>query len=140
MLQWGAGASAPWPSHEFFGNDGPTNSCYGSGYVEFDLGHSAFNVPVLDYNEGVQCFDFGKGNIRSGKALATERFITLPTSDADLGLLSQPAFVKREFAGRPLSGTYDLRIKDHPALSWDQVEDIQLILRYRYWARVDRAK
>lgn len=121
-------------------SNNPTNSCFGSGYVEYDLEHSAFNVPIDDYLEEVRCFDFGRGAIRSGKGLTAERFITLPVSSEDQGLISQPAFLKPEFSGRPLSGTYRLRIKDNPALVWDRVDDIQVIMNYRYWSRVSRVR
>ena len=38
--------------------------------------------------------------------------------------------------GRPLSGVYRLRIHDTPTLDWQKLEDIQLVLNYRYWSRV----
>jgi hypothetical protein len=113
-------------------------SCYGSAYAEYDLTHYAFNVPMIDYVGDVRCFNFGAGNIRSGKALAAERYITVPLGSADQQLVSQPAFLKPEFAGRPLSGAYRLRIKDSPALVWENVDDVQLMFNYRYWSRVDR--
>lgn len=119
-------------------NCGTTGSpaCYGAGYVEYDLQHIAFNAPIVDYGRQTRCFDFALGAVRSGKALATERYITLPLSSTDESLLSQPAFRKTELFGRPLSGVYKLRIRDNPALVWNNLEDIQLVLGYRYWSRV----
>lgn len=114
-------------------------SCYGSGYLEYDLEHFAGDVPVLDYTNEATCFDFGAGRIRSGKALAAERYLTLPLGSADRGLVGEPPILKTELVGRPLSGTYRLRIKDHPALVWENVEDVQLMVDYRYWSRVDRS-
>lgn len=117
----------------------PSPDCYGEAYVEYDLVHSASNVPIVGYNpDDVRCFDFAIGAIRSGKALAAERYITIPLGSADSDLLSQPAFTKYELAGRPLSGTYRLRIKDTPRLAWERVEDIQLVMNYRAWSRVAR--
>ena len=113
-------------------------SCYGSAYVEYDLTHHAFNVPMTDYVGDVRCFNFGAGKINSGKALAAERYLTLPIGSADSGLVEQSAFLKPEFAGRPLSGAYRLRIKDSPALVWENVDDIQILFRYDYWSRVER--
>jgi hypothetical protein len=114
-------------------------SCFGSGYVEYDLQHTAFSIPIEDYESNVRCFDFGIGNIRSGKALAAERYITIPMSSADRDMIAQSPFLKPEFTGRPLSGSYRLRVKDSPSLAWDRVEDVQVILNYRYWSRVDRS-
>ena len=115
------------------------SSCYGSGYLEYDLEHFAGNIPVLDYMNEATCFDFGIGRVRSGKALAAERYLTLPLGSADKGLVGESPIMKTELVGRPLSGTYRLRIKDHPALVWQNVEDVQLMLDYRYWSRVDRS-
>lgn len=112
-------------------------SCYGSGFIEYDLEHTAFNVPLIDSRGKTTCFNFGGGSIRNGKALATERFLTLPLGSADKDLISQNSLTRTQFAGRPLSGSYRLRIKDSPALVWENVEDVQLILDYRYWSSVD---
>jgi hypothetical protein len=114
-------------------------SCYGSGYVAYELEHQASNVKVLDNGQDVTCFDFRTGTIRGGKALATERFITLPMSSSDKALIEQPGFLKGELAGRPLDGTYRLRIKETPALRWENLEDIQLVFNYGYWSAVDVA-
>jgi len=40
-------------------------------------------------------------------------------------------------AGRPLAGKYTLRIWDDDALHFDRIEDIQIILGYRYWTRLN---
>jgi hypothetical protein len=115
-----------------------TAACYGSAYTEYTLDHFGFDVPVLSHlmPEIPQKFNFGLGTINHAKALAAERFITLPIGSADGALLSQPAFEKTEFRGRPLDGTYRLRIHDKPSLRWDHVEDVQFILNYRYWSRI----
>jgi hypothetical protein len=116
----------------------PRSSCYSSAYLEYDFTHFAFNVPLIDYSNDVRCFNFGAGQIRSGKVLAAERVLSLPMGSADRELISQPAFLKPEFSGRPLSGSYRFRIKDTPALAWEKVEDVQIVLNYRYWSRVAR--
>jgi hypothetical protein len=118
----------------------PTPSCYGTGYLEYTLAHDAYATPIISHLPEYQTeFNFGAAYINRGKALAAERFITLPVGSADLGLLSQPEIQKQEYRGRPLSGSYRLRIYDVPHLNWAQVEDIQVVLNYRYWSRVDRS-
>jgi hypothetical protein len=114
-----------------------SSACYASGFVEYDLEHLAYNAPIVDYDRQTHCFDFAKGAVRSGKAIATERYVTLPLGSNERELLSQPAFLKTELFGRPLSGVYRLRIRDTPALVWENLEDIQLVLGYRYWSRVE---
>jgi hypothetical protein len=114
-------------------------SCNGSAYVNYDLQHVAYNVPLDDYEGGIRCFDFGSGNIRGAKALAAERFITLPMSSSDKDMVSQSPFLKPEFSGRPLSGSYRLRILDEPQLVWENVNDVQIVMNYSYWSKVDRS-
>ncbi len=115
-----------------------TESCYGSGYVEYTLDHDAFATSVIDYLGDSREFNFGSATIHRGKALTSERYITLPISSADQALIEQPQTQKPEFRGRPLTGSYRLRIYDSAALAWDQLEDVQVILNYRYWSRVQR--
>jgi hypothetical protein len=119
--------------------EGAGNACYASGYLEYDLSHAAYSVPLMDLSGHNRCFDFGVATIHHGKALSTERYLSVPLSSADESLTNQAAFKKWEFAGRPLTGVYRLRIKDSRRLRWDLVEDIQLLVNYRYWSPVDRA-
>lgn len=117
----------------------PTPSCYGTGYLEYTMQHDAYSAPILSHIPDYQAeFNFGAAYINHGKGLAAERFITLPIGSADLGLLSQPEIQKQEWRGRPLSGAYHLRVYDAPHLVWNQVEDIQVVLTYRYWSRIER--
>ncbi len=110
--------------------------CYGSGYIEYTLDHNADNVGVLGFDGQSRAFDFGIGSINHGKALTAERYITTPIGSADQQLLSQPEIMKPELRGRPLDGIYRLRIHDTPALHWDRLDDIQIVLKSHYWSRV----
>ena len=118
---------------------GSDPSCYSTAHVEFQLEHAAHSVPITDYHGESTAFDFGVGTIRRGKAIAAERYLTSPLSSTDLALISQPQFTKPELRGRPLSGAYRLRIYNTENLQWQRVEDIQLMLNYRYWSRVNRS-
>jgi len=111
-------------------------SCYGSGYLEYTLDHDAFLVNVLGYDNKSAPFNFGSAAINHGKGLAAERYMTIPLSGADSALLAQPSIEKPEFRGRPLDGSYHLRIWDRPGLTWEHLEDVQLVLRYRYWSNI----
>lgn len=112
------------------------SGCYDSAFLEYDLQHTAYDAAIQNAQNQTVCFNFGSAQIRSGKAIAAERMLTLPLSGTDAQLLQSPAFTKTELAGRPLSGVYRLRIKESPALVFNQIEDIQLVLHYRYWSRV----
>lgn len=114
----------------------PSQSCFGSAFIEFTLDHDAFNVPVLPWDGIAQVFNFGSAGINHGKALTAEKYITLPVGSGDQSLLAQPGIEKPEYRGRPLDGSYRLRIWDSPYLMWNRLEDIQLILKYRYWSRI----
>jgi hypothetical protein len=93
-------------------------------------------VGIVGYDREARRFDFGEGAIRHGKALTAERYLTVPLSGADTSLLSATGITKTELRGRPLDGRYRLRIYESPALRWSNLEDIQLMIRYRYWSRV----
>ncbi len=113
-----------------------TNSpdCQGSGYLAYTLGHDASNVGVLGFDGQYRRFDFGTATINNGKALTAERYLTNPLGSDDQQLVSQ--FLKPELRGRPIDGTYSLRIYDSPALRFDQIQDIQLIFKYHYWSAI----
>src|SRR5262249_16613225 len=113
-----------------------SQDCYASGYLEYSLEHDGDGVEILAYDKEARQFDFGIGAISHGKALAAEQYIAMPLSAADQGLLQQPGILKPELRGRPLDGSYQLRVYDSPALRWERLEDVQLILKYRYWSRV----
>jgi hypothetical protein len=115
----------------------PSANCYSTGYLEYDLQHEALAAGILDWHGDQRLFNFGIGRVNHGKALAADRVISMPMSQTDSGMLQQAGILKPELRGRPLDGTYTLRIWDDPALNWDRLEDIQLVLRYRYWSRID---
>lgn len=114
----------------------PNPSCYGSAFVQYDLAHDATNAGIIGYDGNSRVFDFGIASINHGKALAAERYITMPISSNDQQLISQPGIQHIEFGGRPLDGTYHLRIWDSPDLNWPALQDIQIILDYEYWSQI----
>lgn len=120
-------------------SDVPSAGCFGSGYLEYTLRHDGSAAPVLDWAGHARVFDFGIGQVEHGKALTAERYITTPIGSADGALLGQPGIEKPEFKGRPLDGSYNFRIFDHPALRWNRLEDVQFVLKYRYWSRVTKS-
>jgi hypothetical protein len=115
-----------------------SQQCFGSAFVEYTLQHAADEVPILDWSGLAHYFSFGTGRVEHGKALAAERFITIPVGSADQQLLTQPGITHQELRGRPLDGAYRFRIWDSPSLQWDHLDDIQVVLQYHYWSRVDR--
>ncbi len=117
-------------------DENPTPDCYANGTLEYDIVHEANQVGIVGYDREARRFDFGEGAIRHGKALTAERYLTLPLSGADTSLLSATGITKTELRGRPLDGRYRVRIYESPALRWSNLEDIQLMIRYRYWSRV----
>ena len=114
----------------------PTPNCYGSGYIEYNLQHDAQNAGIVGYDGNSRVFDFGVASISGGKALAAERYITMPLSSTDQSLVSQPGIQHVEYGGRPLDGTYYLRIWDSPDLDWSALQDIQFIVNYEYWSQI----
>jgi len=118
--------------------EGGSMGCYGSGFTEYTVNHDAFLTRIVGYKNTAQSFNFGSAAINHGKALTTERYITMPIGNADNSTLAQPGIEKSEFRGRPLDGSYRLRIWDNGQMRWDRLEDVQLVLKYRYWSAIDR--
>ena len=71
------------------------------------------------------------GRIESARGVAAERYFSNPISGADQALM-QP-YIRNELRGRPLGGSITIRVWDEPGLVFDNIEDVQLILNYRYW-------
>jgi hypothetical protein len=109
-------------------------SCYGAAYLPVTLIHQGA-VEVRDYEGQDQSFSMPTARIEHGKAMAAELFLTNPPTSSQWALIGQ--YMKDEMRGRPLNGSYILRIWEVPELDWSRVEDIQLVVRYRYWTRMD---
>ncbi len=107
-------------------------SCAGSGYWTYSLQHGG-PYHVRNYTGQDVPVQLFTGNIEHARGLAAERYLTNPMSSADNELMS--TFMRREFQGRPLDGTFVLRVWEEPGLNFDAMEDVQLALEYRYWTR-----
>jgi hypothetical protein len=116
-------------------NDQDPN-CYGSGYIQYDMNHDATNAGIIGYDGNERYFNFGVASINHGKALAAERYLTMPLATADQQLVTQPGIQHIELGGRPLDGAYSLRIWDSPDLNWSALQDIQIIFDYEYWSSI----
>lgn len=111
------------------GADG-TSGCFAAGSFSYSVLHSG---PYLVRNALGALYDapLFPGRIESARALAGERYITNPISSADRTLIEP--YTRVELGGRPLGGALTIRIWDDEALVWDNLEDIQVVLNYRYW-------
>ena len=109
------------------------STCFALGGVPFSLYHDGpFNVSnhLGGSYDNVPLFN---ASIDHGRALATERYITNPISGADSSLLA--SFMRDDFNGRPLDGQFRFRIWDTEGTDFSAIEDVQLIIHYRYWNR-----
>jgi hypothetical protein len=90
-------------------------------------------VSVRNHADQTEAFGMPEGRIEHAKALAAEVVLTNPPTTSQQALMQD--YIKDELRGRPLNGDYVLRIWQTPELDWSAVEDIQILLRYRYWTR-----
>ena len=108
------------------------STCYSGGFVPYTLEHvgpyTVRNVLGDDYEASLFT-----ARIEHGRALGAERHLTNPISSTDRALIEP--YTHRELRGRPIDGTYLLRIWDEPGIDFNQIEDIQVVLGYRYWTR-----
>jgi hypothetical protein len=110
------------------------STCYGAGYFPYSLRHEG---PYFVRNHMGSDFKVNlfTGNIEHARGLASERYLTNPLSDSDQGLIGQ--YTRTEFQGRPLDGNYTLRVWDEPGVDFNAIQDVQVVLKYRYWTRFD---
>ncbi|HKY35138.1 MAG TPA: hypothetical protein VJN18_04295 [Polyangiaceae bacterium] len=108
------------------------STCYASGFVPYSLIH---NGPYIVRNHQGKDFEakLFTGRIEHARGLATERYLTSPLSSSDRDLLTD--FKRLELQGRPLDGNFVLRVWDDPGVDFGALEDVQIVLNYRYWTR-----
>lgn len=106
--------------------------CYGDGTIQFELHHGDF-VGVEDFDGQMHFIDAGAGRIRGGRALAAERLLSTPVLPSDRNLLAP--YTEAALQGRPLAGSYSIRLRGGPEVRWEQVEDVQVLFNYYYWTR-----
>ncbi len=112
-------------------SDSPT-ACAGAGFVPYSLAHVG-PFYVRNYRGDdfeAHLFD---GNIEHARGLSTERYITNPISSSDQSLIDQ--YMRAEFQGRPLDGNFVIKVWDGDGTKFDAIQDVQLVLKYRYWTR-----
>lgn len=108
-------------------------ACYAAGFATYTMEHQGpylvRNHQGADYRAALT-----EGRIEHARAVAAERYLTNPISSTDKSLLEE--YMRREMAGRPLNGTFVLRVWDDAGLDFSAIEDIQLVLDYGYWTRL----
>jgi len=110
------------------------STCYAGNFATYSLRHDGpFRVRNYDGDE----YDTSlfAGNLQSSKALLAERYFSNPISTSDRSLISD--YWRQGLRGRPLDGNFRLRMYDADGLNWNAVEDVQLVIRYRYWTRLN---
>lgn len=110
------------------------STCYSAGFVPYTLEHLG-PYTIRDYRGNRYNAPLFTGRIEHARALAAERYLSNPISSADRALIDP--YMQQQFRGRPLSGTYRLRIWEEEGVNFDGVEDVQVVLGYRFWTRVD---
>ncbi len=108
------------------------SECYGSGYANFSLAHVGPYTVINHQGERYEAPLF-EGVIEYARGLASERYLTNPLSSADRALVEP--YSRGEFRGRPLAGTYVMRVWDDGIVNFEALEDVQFVLDYRYWTR-----
>ena len=108
------------------------STCYSSGNVNYSLEHLG-PYTVINHQGDEYRAPLFTGNIEHARALSAERYLTNPLSSADRALIEP--YSRGEFRGRPLTGTYVVRIWDDGNVNFNAIEDVQILLDYRYWTR-----
>lgn len=111
-------------------NSATPSTCFGSGTIAYSI---AQNEPYEIRNYEGERYEapLFPGRIEHGRGLAAERYLTNPLSSADRSLLQD--MWHGELRGRPLTGSYTIRLWDADGVTIRNLEDVQVVLNYRYW-------
>jgi hypothetical protein len=112
--------------------NGSSQACYAGGYIPYTIIHEGPYYVRNHLGEDFEALLF-TGRIEHARGLGAERYITNPISSTDLSLLQN--YMRPEFSGRPLDGTFIIRVWDENNLNFDAIQDVQLVMNYRYWTR-----
>jgi hypothetical protein len=110
------------------------STCHAAGYIPYTIFHDGPFFVRNHKGEDFRAHLFG-GKIEHARGLGTERYITNPMGSADRDLLE--SYMRHEFNGRPLDGSFVLRVWDEEGLDFNSIEDVQIVLNYRYWTRFE---
>ncbi len=111
---------------------GGLGGCYASGNLSYSILHDG-PYPVRNARGEIYDAPLFRGRVESARALAAERYVGNPLSSADRSLIEP--YLRHELRGRPLGGTFVVRLWDDEGFAFDRLEDVQLVLQYRYWQR-----
>jgi hypothetical protein len=108
------------------------STCYSAGFLPYTFEHWG---PYMVRNYDGQDYEakLFTGRIEHARGLATERYLSNPLSSADAALIEQ--YTRSELQGRPLDGNFVVKVWEEEGMNFNAVEDIQLVLKYRYWTR-----
>jgi hypothetical protein len=110
------------------------STCYNAGFIPYSLTHQG---PYMVRNHLGQDYEakLFTGNIEHARGLAAERYLSNPMSDEDRSLVEP--YLRSELEGRPLDGNFVLRVWEEDGVDFEGIDDVQIVLNYRYWTRFD---
>jgi hypothetical protein len=114
--------------------DPSPSTCYAAGFVPYSLVHvGPFTVRNhFGADAPVALFD---GHIEHARGLASERYVTNPLSSADRAMMAD--YMRGEWIGRPLDGGFVVRVWEEPGVDFNAIEDVQFVINYEYWTRLE---
>jgi hypothetical protein len=108
------------------------STCHAAGYVPYSLYHNGPFYVRNHQGDDFRAYLFD-GAVEHARGLGIERYITNPLSSADRELVTP--YFRTEFQGRPLDGNFVIRVWEEPGLNFEAIQDVQVVLNYRYWTR-----
>jgi hypothetical protein len=108
------------------------STCYAAGFVPYSIVHNGPYI-VRNYDGQDYAAKLFTGRIEHARGLATERYLTNPISGDDSALIEQ--YMRAELQGRPLDGNFAIRVWEENGIDFDSIQDVQVVLKYRYWTR-----
>jgi hypothetical protein len=113
-------------------NADDVQACYAEPFVRFNLRHFG-PAWVTSYEQQWREVDIPIAQIEAAKALSTEEWLDPVSNGFNLPTVTNVA--RRELAGRPLGGSYELELELTPDVRVDRIERIQILAETESWVR-----
>ncbi|HHH31100.1 MAG TPA: hypothetical protein ENK57_22515 [Polyangiaceae bacterium] len=127
------GVNFPGTASRVCEGSGHPSTCYSNGSIPYSILHVGSHAVINHLGQSDYLAPIFPGRLEDARGLASERYLTNPLSSADRTLMQD--YMNRELRGRPLPGQYVIRVWDAPGVNFEGIEDVQIVLDYRYWTR-----
>jgi hypothetical protein len=109
-----------------------SSACYAEPFIRYQLNHVG-PAQISDYTQTWTTMNLPTGIVEGGKALASEEWLDPVSNGFNTPMVAN--ITRREFAGRPMGGAYELILELPRDVRVENIERIQILAQSDYWVR-----